>query len=62
MWRIRWKQAGYTMMIGWQIRMEESGKMERIELLEEIKRMLESATEKELDIVWRFLREVVKRG
>lgn len=43
-------------------RMEESGKMERIELLEEIRRMLESATEKELDIVWRFLREVVKRG
>lgn len=35
--------------------------MERIEMLEEIKRMLESATEKELDIVWRFLREVVKR-
>lgn len=42
--------------------MEELGKMERIELLEEIKRMLESATEKELDIVWRFLREVLKRG
>lgn len=30
--------------------MEESGQMERIELLEEIKRMLENATEKELDI------------
>lgn len=30
--------------------MEESGKMEKIELLEEIKRMLENTTEKELDI------------
>ena len=42
--------------------MDNLGIMERGEMLEEIKRMLESATEKELDIVWRFLREVVKRG
>lgn len=42
--------------------MEETGKMERIELLEEIKKLLERATDKELDIVWRFLREVIKRG
>lgn len=40
--------------------MEETAGMERSELMKEIKKLLKLATKDELDLVWRFLRGLVK--